>query len=99
MMMRLTFPVVTLLLVALSALAPLALASPPDPIWIGGLFDGDDADDLVVAATSSEGVTDGATRPAVKIVLAVVGSVPPAVAISLGHSTSPVFQGRAPPFV
>jgi hypothetical protein len=97
--MRLAFPVVTLLLVALSALAPLALASPPDPIWIGGLFDGGDADDVIAAATSSEGATDGAARPALKVLLLVVGSVPPAVAISSGHSTSPVFQGRAPPFV
>jgi hypothetical protein len=97
--MPLAYPVVTLLLVALSALAPLALASPPDPIWIGGLFDGDDADDVIVAATSSEGATDGVARPAVKAVLLVVGSVPPAIAISSDNSAAPVFQGRAPPFV
>ena len=95
--MPLAYPVVTLLLVVLTALAPLALASPPDPIWIGGLFDGGDTDDVIVAATSSEGATDGAVRPAVNAVLLVVGSVPPAVTISSGISTAPVFQGRAPP--
>lgn len=98
-MMTPAFPVVTLLLVALSALAPLALASPPDPIWIGGLFDGGDADDVIVAATSSEGATDGAVLPAAKAVLLVVGSVPSAVAISSGNSAASVFQGRAPPVV
>jgi hypothetical protein len=95
--MPLAFPVVTLLLVALSGLAPLALASPPDPIWIGGVFDGGDSDDVVVAATSAEGATDGAALPSGKAVLLVAGSVLPAVSDSSTNSTAPVFQGRAPP--
>ena len=70
-----------------------------DPMWIGGLFDGGDTDDVIVVATSSEGATDGAVRPAVNTVLLVAGSVPPAVTISSGISTAPVFQGRAPPVV
>ena len=97
-MMKPTFPVVVLLLVALSALAPLALASPPDPIWVGGLFDGGDSDDVIVAATSSEGATDGGVPHPGEVVLPVVGAVPSAVSISAASSPAPVFQGRAPPF-
>ena len=73
--MPMAFPVVTLLLVALSVIAPLALASPPDPMWIGGVFDGDDSDDVIVAAWSSEGATTRATLPTGKVVLLAVGSV------------------------
>jgi hypothetical protein len=44
----------------LIALAPLADAAPPDPTWIGGFYDADDFDEVVMA------VLDG---------MAVVGSV------------------------
>ena len=35
------------------ALTPLAQASPPDQTWIGGLFDDDDYDNVVVSVTAS----------------------------------------------
>jgi hypothetical protein len=37
-------------------LTPLAYASPPDPSWIGGLYDDSDFDDVVVLLTSSVGI-------------------------------------------
>ena len=43
-----------LLLFALLALTPLAYASPPDPIWISGFYDGADGDDVVQQVTSAE---------------------------------------------
>jgi hypothetical protein len=39
------------LLFALLALAPLANASPPDPLWIAGIYDAADFDDVIVAIT------------------------------------------------
>jgi len=86
-----------LLVVALTALAPMALASPPDPIWIGGVFDGGDSDDVIVAATSSEGATGGAVLPTGKVLFLIVGAVFPAVSTFPASSPELVSQGRAPP--
>ena len=44
------------LLVVLVALVPLAGASPPDPLWISGIYDAADSDDVVQAVTSLESV-------------------------------------------
>ena len=44
-------PVVALLVLVLSAVGALAHASPPDPSWIGGLYDAADGDDAVLAVT------------------------------------------------
>jgi hypothetical protein len=41
------------LLSVLTALTPLAYASPPDPSWIGGVYDDDDFDDAVIFVTSA----------------------------------------------
>jgi hypothetical protein len=41
-----------LLLVPLLWLTPLAYASPPDQTWIGGFYDDDDYDDVVLLAMS-----------------------------------------------
>ena len=40
------------LLLVLGALLPLAEASPPDPLWIAGIYDDADHDDVVALATS-----------------------------------------------
>jgi hypothetical protein len=42
----------------LIALVPLAHASPPDPLWIAGIYDAADADDVVSAVTSVESVVE-----------------------------------------
>jgi hypothetical protein len=89
-------PVAIVLLVALTLLAPLALASPPDPIWIHGIFDLGDSDDAIIAATCTEGATDGAILPEVAV-LVVVGAVPPSGSFSAPGSGVPVCRGRAPP--
>jgi hypothetical protein len=46
------------LLTALVAVAPLAYASPPDPTWVGGIFDDDDNDNGVYFVTSSTATLD-----------------------------------------
>ncbi len=46
------------LLLVLLALAPLANASPPDPLWIAGIYDDADFDEAVVAVVSVAGVVE-----------------------------------------
>jgi hypothetical protein len=84
------------LLAALTAVTALAHASPPDPIWIAGVYDGADLDDAVVAAASLEAAGNG---PAPVL----VGSLPlidfvPAEAVSAGAPSSVhLSHDRAPP--
>jgi hypothetical protein len=95
--MRRSTPVAALLLAVMAVLTPLALASPPDPLWVGGLFDAADFDDVVVAVTSTDGATDGAAPRVIKVSLPVLGTVPPPSSIDPVCGAPPVFQGRAPP--
>lgn len=44
------------LLLVLVALVPLAYASPPDPMWIAGIYDDADFDEVVVAVVSACGL-------------------------------------------
>jgi hypothetical protein len=81
----------------LVALQPLALASPPDSLWVGGVFDADDLDDAVVAVTSAAGVTDGVTVDAVRALWLFIGPLPPSGPIASDGSIFPAFRGRAPP--
>lgn len=53
------FPLIAILLNCLVFLVPLAAASPPDPVWISGIYDDADSDNVVVAATSLESRLDG----------------------------------------
>jgi hypothetical protein len=86
-----------LLAVGICGLAGLAFASPPDPLWIGGLFDAGDTDDVIAVATSTEGVTAQAAYdleralPASGDQVSVAGSVAPV------SSPRGIIHGRAPP--
>ena len=42
--------------VALILIAPIALASPPDPLWVAGIYDGADGDDVVSLVYDTAGV-------------------------------------------
>src|SRR5215831_6170836 len=47
-----------LLIVATLVLLPLiAFAGPPDPLWIGGIYDGGDGDDIVTLVYETSGST------------------------------------------
>jgi hypothetical protein len=95
--MPLRFAVIALLLVAMTALPPLALASPPDPLWIGGVFDAADYDDVVVSAASSDYASDAIALEVPRALWLVLGAVPPPGPIGANRSVLPVFRGRAPP--
>jgi len=57
--MRLMARLLGLCLVCLIAgLTPLAFADPPDQTWLGGYWDDDDFDDVVVLISQSCGIVD-----------------------------------------
>ena len=82
-------------LCATLALVPLAHASPPDPVWIAGIYDAGDSDDVILAATSLE------SRGAIRFVL--FSQVSPVTAVFLSSISRPpdvslrIPQARAPP--
>ena len=89
-------PVAWAVLAAVVALVPLAYASPPDPSWIGGLYDDADYDDviLLVLATADAVPTGVPTLAPAWHALGVVARAPaasPAVGAHAPHAT------RAPP--
>jgi hypothetical protein len=88
---------VAALIAVLTMLAPLAQASPPDPLWTGGVFDANDLDDVVVVAASADGVTVPDARDAMKALWIVLGAVPPPGPVAALPSIHLSFQGRAPP--
>jgi hypothetical protein len=86
-----------LLLLAVGGLTPLAYASPPDPAWIRGIYDGADYDDVVDLVTSAA----AATSP---VLLVDRRQAPPVVGPAPQLRDDPVptcplssLQSRAPP--
>jgi hypothetical protein len=86
-----------LLITVLTTLVPLAQASPPDPLWIGGVFDADDLDDVAVVAASADGATGPGARESIEALRVVVGAVSRGDSMAVLRSMRPSFQGRAPP--
>jgi hypothetical protein len=94
---RFALAVLPILLTVISAVTPLAYASPPDPSWIQGIYDDDDFDDVVVFIASGTG--------AVELFLqSDLSPVPLLAAYSLQPKHDPVpallcsaLQPRAPP--
>ena len=85
------------LAIVLAATAPLAYACPPDPIWIGGVYDDDDLDDIVVLITWAVGIVESSPVEDAHPVPAVIATLPlqdDAPASSQVPSSS---QARAPP--
>ena len=97
MLMKLRSSLLLVLIGVLVSVTPLAYTSPPDPSWIGGIYDGGDFDDVVVfivsVAALGEPVVSANARPAPLI----IGCAPQAGEMpipSAAFSSNPV---RAPP--
>ena len=88
---------VLLLLVCLFSLTPLAYASPPDPTWVDGLFDGDDGDDVVTAISWAAWAVELAPLAVTTPLFASVALVPIGEPGLASIAPRPVFLGRAPP--
>lgn len=83
------------LLAVLLVLVPLALASPPDSLWIAGIYDAADSDDVVVAITSLESVA----QPFLHVVspVSIVARVPLTPVPVIRDATPRNTRTRAPP--
>jgi len=89
--------VIPLLFVVLALLAPIAYASPPDPSWVHGVYDGGDFDDVVFVVTAVAGIVEPTS-------LADQNAAPPPAIWSAYYSDRPAstasfssLHSRAPP--
>ena len=84
------------LLVLVFAILPLAEASPPDPLWVGGMYDGADLDDAVAAVIAATAVV---ARTGLLLGPTVIVAKAPLLAgrASLPRPSLPARPVRAPP--
>jgi hypothetical protein len=80
----------------LAVLVPLAYASPADPLWIAGIYDAADNDDVVVAAASLESLAQEAPL-VVSPVANVADRVVPELRAPPAGPALDASQPRAPP--
>lgn len=90
-------PLVLILLSSLLALAAIADASPPDPIWVGGVYNGGDDDDVVLSLFWPGRVLAGARPQDLKPFVVVVGRLPARATAALAVATLRAFRFRSPP--
>ncbi len=90
-------PPTLVLLGSLVGPTTLAHASSPDPIWIGGMYDAADYDDVVVAVTFLVSAQEPAPLGFVKPFQEVVGLTPLGDATGATAAALQAFQIRAPP--
>jgi hypothetical protein len=87
----------TLLVLVLATLAPLAHASSPDPSWISGIYDGADYDDIFVLVTFATGAVSPLRAADLEPMLQVIGRLaqpPERATVSLSGAA---FLPRGPP--
>jgi hypothetical protein len=84
-------------LCAMLALVPLAHASPPDPVWFAGIYDGADFDEAVVALVSATGLVVGASVASVKPIKVAAGTASGLDTPSFVVRPLSTFRNRAPP--
>jgi hypothetical protein len=85
------------LLASLIALYPLAFASPPDPVWLAGIYDDADLDDVVWVVTSTAALVEHFTSVVATELLA-VAAPQAAESVLLRIRFSSARSVRAPPF-
>ena len=84
------------LVVLIAALTPAAYADPPDPSWIGGYWDDDDFDNVVVFLLSTVAAVQVAPlHPGVPVVT--VGTVEGLDCRAVAAPIDPTASPRAPP--
>jgi hypothetical protein len=79
------------------ALVPLAHASPPDPVWIAGIYDGADFDEAVIAVVSATGLVVGASVASISPAKVAAGTASGSHAPSFVVRLLSTFHDRAPP--
>ena len=93
---RLSRLLALLLVVFIAGLAPAAYATPPDPSWLGGYWDDDDFDDVVLLLEGTVAVVPSLTldaAPPADVTAFVECLRPLSVLMAVDETASP----RAPP--
>jgi len=86
----------TLVFLVMLALVPLAYASPPDPLWIAGIYDAADYDDVVCILVDTSTTREGTQAEGVAFpILVGIPPRPPLTAHVLLRSCA--LRSRAPP--
>src|SRR5262249_50075828 len=93
------FPVLValVLLLPVCSLTGLAYASPPDPSWIRGVYDGADYDDVVILITSAAGTAPPLVLAALQPLVLLVGPTSQRADSGLPFLPFPTLPSRAPP--
>jgi hypothetical protein len=86
-----------LLLLPLGGLTPLGYASPPDPSWIGGMYDDADYDDIVNLITSAAAATAPILLVDLREIAPLVGPAPQLADDPVPTCSLSSLQSRAPP--
>ncbi len=76
---------------------PWAQANSPDPLWIAGVYDGADADDLFLVVTSTASTLEYGLTEVVRPFPILLGPLQPSSAALTLLATALAFQTRAPP--
>lgn len=84
------------LIVGLGSLSALAAASPPDPTWLAGIYDGADYDDVVVTILAFDGFA-GDGPPSVGAPALRVARMAPLHVLARPSVQRPAPATRAPP--
>jgi len=89
----------TLVLIIPATLPALAYATPPDPSWIDGIYDDDDADhdDVVVLVTSGTGTVGPAILADLQPIPPLVSDPPPSTEKAILTLSAAAVRPRAPP--
>ena len=95
-MNRLFVLAVLVLLGPVVGLTALAYASPMDPSWIHGIYDGADDDDIILLLTSEAGGVTPSPLPGVFRLLVVAGIAQHA-RTRVATATASTLQSRGPP--
>ena len=86
-----------LLLSVVLALPPIAHAAPTDPVWISGLYDDNDYDDVVLFIIGAVGAIDSGVVNPVGPVVIDVGPITPSRLQFVGFRPLDSPSTRAPP--
>jgi hypothetical protein len=79
----------------LAVIVPLALASPPDPVSIDGVYDAADYDDVVLLVTSQDALAEGCV-PVISLV-PIAGPILPETSEGSSTTEPRSVPSRAPP--
>jgi hypothetical protein len=98
---RRVLPTALLIAIALvlGVLPAMAYASPPDPSWVAGIYDGADYDDVVVLVTLATASVSLAPLADLTPDLRAIEKVPPSVALAIPATLTSVVLPRGPPTV